>query len=163
MNDAIEMEATVLTPNEKANAFYNLLVLDERPDGEKFVRLVGGSPAWAFELVRQCHDGMWPDDTKYRMIREVAATLSDTDSEEWEEWGGELVDGLVDIYNTDRLKWLSSHLDRAWYVNEALSAYGAEDIFTVIGQGQYLEYREVFETLSAAFLRDDDSEEDSDE
>lgn len=147
-----------MKPQDKAQALFDALIWDERHDGEKFVRLTGDHELWMRNLVREIHDGMMPDDTKYLMIREVAGRLADIDPEHWDDWRWETIDGLVDIYNHARIGWLASHLDRAWYVNEALAEYGGKDIFQILGQGQFREYEEIYDYLVEAFTAEEEVE-----
>ena len=130
-----------------AQALYNALIIDKRADGSEFIRLADGSPEWMKTAVRDAHCGMLPDDTRYRMIRECAGALADL--EDWEDTH-ETADGLVDIYNKDRLTWLASHRDRADYCDEAQSEGLVSDdasMFDRIGAGQYMEYSEILGSL----------------
>jgi len=68
----------------------------------------------------------------------------------------DFADGQVDIYNGARLQWLSSNLNRVYYVEDAAKEYGTEnnagefDLFQLIGQGQYAEAREAFDAIRSA-------------
>jgi len=130
-----------------AQSLYDALVTATRADGSEFIRLADGSPEWMKTAVRDSHCGMLPDDTRYRMIRECAGALADL--EDWEDTH-EIADGLVDIYNNDRLVWLASHLTRADYCDDAQSEdYVSESasMFDRIGAGQYMEYSEILGSL----------------
>jgi len=130
-----------------AQALYNALIIDKRTDGTEFIRLDTDSPEWMQNAVRDAHAGMLPDDTRYSMIRECAGALADL--EDWENTH-ETADGLVDIYNNDRLIWLASSLSRADYCDEAQSEdYVSESasMFDRIGAGQYMEYSEILGSL----------------
>jgi len=51
----------------------------------------------------------------------------------------EIADGLVDVYNTDRSKWLALDVNLAGYIDEANQELGDEgSIFDSIGRGQYM-------------------------
>jgi len=124
-----------------------------RDNGDKFTCLTVESPSWMTDILRECHGDMFPDDTKYNMIQECADSLR-----EYKSLGTdnvfEIADGLVDIYNSDRTDWLSSHLSRAYYIDaaqeEGLLTEDA-DTFTRIGVGQFKEYEEILYTLIRAF------------
>ena len=47
----------------------------------------------------------------------------------------EIVDGLVDVYNADRVRWLGENLNRG--LVESDHASGQENIFELIGLAQY--------------------------
>ena len=125
-----------------------------RNDGTTFARLKDGSPDWMTDLVHAAHDDMMPDDTRYSMISECADSLTEYDPESWSENAFEICDGLVDVYNSARSKWLASHLGRAYYVDQAqeegLIGYDA-DTFTRLGCGQFMEYQEILSTLINEF------------
>ena len=124
----------------------------ERDNGDKFVCLTDGSPEWMKDIVRECHGGMLPDDTKYGMIQECADGLADYDSMDSDN-AFEIADGLVDVYNADRSRWLASNVCRAAYIDDAqddgLLAEDA-DTFTRLGVGQFMEYQEILYTLIQA-------------
>ena len=132
---------------------------DKRPDGETFVRLKDDSPDWMTDIIRTIHGDMMPDDTKYSMISEVADTLGEYERDSWDDCAHEICDGLVEIYNHGRIKWLESHLTRAYYCDEAqeqgLLAHDS-DMFTRLGVGQFMEYQEIVYFLMAE-LQDDEA------
>lgn len=103
---------------------------------ELFYKLKGYRPVWLREMVKKVHDdGQWfSDDFKYRTIVDVLDALS-------EGQGTEDLSLEPDIYNSDLLDWLGSHLERAGYVDEATKEYGHSDqgIMGDIGQGQWYE------------------------
>lgn len=152
-----------------AQALYDALNIKKFDNGIERVILNDGSPAWMLEAIHACHNGlvdMGPDDFKYRMIQEIAGDLADI--EDWSDRDnidtGSIADNQVDIYNWDRLKWVSSHLLRACYVDEARDeGYTDEkaDLMERLGQGQYMEYREIADTLVSAIEKQ--AEEESEE
>jgi len=124
-----------------------------RNNGDKFVCLSDGSPQWMTDIIRECHGSMLPDDTKYAMIQECADSLNDRETLDIEDIF-EIADGLVDVYNAERTRWLSSSLDRAYYIDDAQDeGLLAEDsdTFTRIGVGQFKEYEEILYALTRAF------------
>lgn len=142
-------------------------VTAERKNGETFYHLADGSPEWMTDAVHAGHDGMMPDDWRYRMIRGVAAEMAEmadpTDSDAMHEH----IDTLIPIYNHDRLQWLASRLDRAEYVNEAVNEYGLGDefdLFAALAYGMESEFREIWYAL-AKYLKEqaeEQNEEDED-
>jgi hypothetical protein len=156
-------------------ALYQAFTTDKRNNGESFVRLVDGAAEWMHTVVRECHGGMLPDDTRYQMIRDVLADLvdrcdhdDDTDADALRDDVGEIADSLVDVYNSSRLRWLASHIERPGYVDEAQREgliSDETDTMDRIGIGQYLEYREICEQLieccervTESLTSDDESE-----
>lgn len=137
-----------------AQEFTAALIADTRPDGTSFVRCTDDAPEWVREAVYAAHAGMMPDDTKYSMVRDVADAIAEAleYSEDLDDARHERVDGLVPTYNSDRVKWLASHLDRASYVDDARREYGTEgaDLFDQLGAGIYAEYDEIWGILADA-------------
>lgn len=146
--------------------FSNAFVKDKRTNGEEFVHLKEGRPEWMQDLVHVCHCEMWVDDTRYEMIREVADTLAELEPDTWEDEGAQAAEGCVSVYNSDRTKWLASHLDRAGYCDEAQEqGYAADDtgIFDRIAAGMAMEYREIADAMVRYILDKAEEEfEDSD-
>lgn len=127
-----------------------------RQNGSKYVRLHDGRPQWMQDAVREAHNGLMPDDQKYRMIQEVADAMAGIDPDDDPDPDGSLneqLDGLVDVYNTDLADWLASAPNhRGDYVNRALGEFDAKTYDKALAIGQYLEYEEIADLL-AAFLR----------
>lgn len=133
--------------------FYDALEGKTRDNGDEFVCFRDGSPAWMTAIVRDIHQDMLPDDTKYGMIAECACALLDHGKLD-DDIVFEIADGLVDIYNGERVKWLDSHLNRAYYVDEARDEGLLTDnsgIFEQLGVGQSMEYQEILYALVHAF------------
>lgn len=55
----------------------------------------------------------------------------------------EYIDNKVSIYNHDLLKWLSSNINNAWYVEEALNEYGYSKERGFIGLLQSGQYKRI--------------------
>lgn len=91
-------------------------------------------------LIYEAHKGSLPDDYKYQFVHEALELIAEY--EELDEIGVE-----ADIYNSDLLKWLSSNLNRADYVDEAVSEYGYENLYTALRYGQMLEKDEVLQSV----------------
>jgi hypothetical protein len=133
----------------------------QRDNGESFICLKDGSPEWMSDAIRAAHGDKLPNDWSYRIAREcvdaMAEILADdcsadiTDSDvAWER-----IDGLVPVYNAERLQWLASHLDRVDYCDSAAAEGLLSDESTMmdrIGVGMFEEYRDVWSILSAAIV-----------
>ena len=123
-----------------------------RDNGDNYVTLRDGSPEWMGEVVRGAHDDMLPDDFRYQVIREAVDAIADAEGSRddiRDELAGEFADD-VDIYNHDLTAWLGSHSSRPGYCDEALNEFGresAEGVMALIGMGQYMERREVFDSV----------------
>lgn len=133
-----------------AEELYRALVTDTRTNGETFIKLVDGHPDWMTDVMHEAHGDMLPDDWRYKMIDEVLGDLLEYDPDNWEDRSSEICDGLVDVYNSDRMKWLNSHHSRASYVDEARDEglIGRDaDLMDQLGSGQYREYEEILHSL----------------
>lgn len=113
-----------------------------RPDGESFWTLTDRYPTWVHDMAQEAHGEMFPDDYKYEYVVDVLDSLEDgthPDEPALEP----------DVYNTDRLKWLSSHLERAGFVDEAVENFGHSDqgVLGDIGFGQLYEKEQVWGTV----------------
>ena len=87
-------------------------------------------------LIYPLHDDELPNDWRYSIIYYL---LSDfvycEDRNEIEDRIHEIVDGLVDVYNADRIKWVQEDLNRGYVESEFTT--GKEGIFELIGLAQY--------------------------
>jgi hypothetical protein len=133
--------------HDLAKALSETFITLKRDNGEAFIKLTDDRPEWMFEAVRDAHCGMSPDDRRYEMIKECVDTLLEFD--DWEDTH-QMIDRLVDVYHTDRVKWLASHLDRGEYCTEAIADgmfTGESSIWDILGEGQYREYRQIYDSL----------------
>lgn len=95
-------------------------------------------------MIRSAHGDMLPDDWRYEFIVEALSDLADcNDPDE--------VYPEPDIWNHDLLKWVGSHLDRVWYVDEAVQEYGIDardfSLISTLQMGQTREKEEVLEVV----------------
>lgn len=128
-----------------------------RANGEEFVCTKDNVPMWCQEAIREAHRGVidfGPEDMRYSMIRDMASKLSDYEPSQWDDSSSEMVDGSVDIYNWDLLKWVSSHLSRYCYVEESCGEFGIPmdgnnkpDFIKMLTYGQVHEYNEIYASL----------------
>ena len=118
--------------------------------------LTDARPEWLFDAVYSAHGEMLPDDWKFAVCESAVDALAESDDADLDDLAHEFADGEIDVYNGARLQWLSSNLNRVYYVEDAAKEYGTEnnagefDLFQLIGQGQYAEARECFDTIRNA-------------
>ena len=88
------------------------------------------------DLIVPLHDEEWPNDWRYSTIYYL---LSDfvycEDRNQIEDRIHEMIDGLVDVYNADRIKWVQEDLRRGCIESDL--ATGGENVFELIGLAQY--------------------------
>lgn len=120
-----------------------------REDGEEYVRIRDGAPDWVTDLVYTAHGSDFlPDDWKYAAIRSAVGSIADGYDED--EGPHEWADSEVDIYTGARYAWIASNLNRQSYIDDAITELGMEptgDVAEMIGWGQYMEAREIFESV----------------
>lgn len=104
------------------------------------------------DLCYEAHEDMMPDDYKYNYIVDALELIADSDEDtDLEELSSSNIE--ADVYTFDLLKWLSSNLDRHYYVNgyvqDLLGTIEAKDfdLIQLISGGQWLEKREVFNII----------------
>ena len=87
-------------------------------------------------LIYPLHDDELPNDWRYSIIYYLLSDFVDCeDRNETEDRIHEIVDGLVDVYNADRIKWVQEDLNRGYVESEFTT--GKESIFELIGLAQY--------------------------
>ena len=146
-----------------ARQMADALIEDTRNDGSTFVHLRHKSPEWMTEAAHAAHGDMLPEDTRYRMIREVCEAFADFDDGEIEVY--DAVAPLVDCYTADLTRWLASHIIRISYVDEAMSDGGWPTdggLCQLLMIGQQKEHEEIgFALLSAFETRADETDDTS--
>lgn len=161
--------------------FADAFVSDKRNDGKRFYKLKdgvndAGSPDWlsgdaGSKVMREIHEALddrLPNDWVYEAVSSLADAFVDhnvEDEDEAREACHEIADGLVDVYNSDRLKWLSDHMNNAALVDEACNEFGAEgkDTFDRIGLGQFYAYERLANAVIDAVQAEADSRPDTDD
>ena len=64
-------------------------------------------------LIQPLHDEEWPNDWRYSTIYFLLLDFVECeDRDEVEDRRFQIVDGLVDVYNADRVRWLGENLNR---------------------------------------------------
>ena len=147
-----------------------------RDNGDKFVCLNDTATEFDKEFIRECHDTKFlSDDFRYKTIESIIDSLldtlefniigDDTDvfTDEANEMSHEICDGLVDVYNHDLLTWLSSNLQRPYYIDEANDEGLLSDESTEMERimvGQFQEISEIFSNVVNAINQQDFEETD---
>lgn len=100
------------------------------------------------DSVHKAHGDRLPNDWIYDKYESILSTLSGydiNDIDDVEDNRHEIVDGLVDIYNSDLTSWLGSSYDNSYYVDEAKKEFGTSDeIYKDIAMGQYMAIDEIY-------------------
>lgn len=137
---------------------YNYFETKQRDNGETFVCLKDNRPQWLQDAVREAHDDEFPNDWRYAMCRQIAGAIDDGLTE---DYTSEFADGAVDIYNSDRVRWLADDHTRTAYVdearNEGLMNFEA-DILEQIGVGQYVCIERMASVMFTAWLENQDGD-----
>ncbi len=151
------------TPRQRlARVALDAMETRKRESGEESVTFSDVAPDWTHDLARDAHIdsisdvtaapvfGMLPDDWRYVFIRDSLSIIVENDDED--DWT-EAVDSSVSVYNADLLSWLSSHIGRPGYVDDAVEECGHAEIGIMgdIMRGQFAEREEVLH-LVAEFL-----------
>lgn len=142
---------------------------ESRKRGEETIIVTkDDAPDWVTDLCHDAHGDMMPDDWRYDAIHSAVSLIAESgadDESDLEDRDHEFADGQVDIYTSDRLRWLASNLDRTAYVDEARSEFGGEDsdVTEQIGMGQYMEASEIWGSVVRSLVSEQESREDDDE
>lgn len=114
-----------------------------RNNGTDYIRL-RTEDAQIKNLIYEAHDDMLPDDYKYQFIHEALEAIAEHDDIED-------INLEPDIYNCDLLKWVSSHLSRASYCNDAienmLGFQDEMDFMAIVSMAQSLEKDKVLQSV----------------
>ena len=87
-------------------------------------------------LIYPLHDDELPNDWRYSIIHWLLSDFVDCeDRNQIEDRMHEIVDGFVDVYNADRIRWVGENLNRGLVESDLAS--GQENIFELIGLAQY--------------------------
>ena len=91
------------------------------------------------DFVKELHDDEMPNDWRYRIITDLLQNfVNEYDQDDLENYLNEITDSLVDIYNSDRTKWLADDINRGCIDLKNLNIDQPNmTIFDLIGQAQY--------------------------
>lgn len=125
-----------------------------RSNGDHYVTSADNAPEWVLVLIYGAHGDFLPEDWRYEKIRDALEAIADHDGEPMDA-EFDFRDGAVDAYSFDRLRWLSSDLNRPGYCDEAAEDVGLDDadLMTRIGWGQDMEAGEIFALVVQALER----------
>jgi hypothetical protein len=131
-----------------------------RDDGTTFIAMRDDVPEWVSDAVFEAHDGELPNDWRFDICDSIFDALSDDiDADEHE-----IADELVDVYNSDRLAWLSSNQSRVAYCDDAREEFGSgdDDLLAQIGMGQYHCISQMVAVIREAITDNADEEDEED-
>lgn len=121
INELLEKFTTIRTGNDNR--------------GEIYILKSEASNSELHEFIRDIHDGMLPDDFKYRIVHEALEAMRDQDELDYPSVE-------ADIYTLDLIQW-SQNLSRHDYINTVLEEailYGRDLNFSdLLRQSQQLE------------------------
>lgn len=157
--------------------FAEAFVSDKRNDDKTFYKLSDNAPAWlqkdaGSSIMREIHsvlDDRLPSDWVYEAVSSITDGFVDhgcEDEDSAREATHEIADGLVDVYNSDRLRWLADHLLNVDIVDEACKELGCADdagIIDRIGVGQYYAYERLAQAVIDAVRDEANNREDDEE
>ena len=93
------------------------------------------------DFIYELHDEEMPNNWRYEIIHDLLNAFVNEYEGDLEDHLSEIADGLVDIYNFDRAKWLSEDINRGCEPIETYEAIDASSettsIFGLIGIAQY--------------------------
>lgn len=110
-----------------------------RINSREAVELSEDAPQWVFDLVREAHDGMLPDDWRFALILRVLEAMSEGNDPE------------PDTYFSRLLDWLGSHLNRVGYCDSALEEVSPSYTFSLIQWGQSYEMEDIRQIIEEYF------------
>ena len=145
------------TVNELAKEALGWFIVDTRDDGEKFTKTKEGRPEWLKTLIFTAHDGMLPDDYRYKFIEKALELIADQDADL------DYPEIEADIYTSDLTKWLNSRNDRVCYLTEALEQYEIDDGFWALQEAQLREREEVYHSVLSSLRELYGAQEEEDE
>lgn len=141
-----KLKSKLITVQDLASKYLKYFETKKRKDDDEYIVLKDGTPQELKDLAYAAHQGMTPDDYKYEFVQAALRIIADKEDEDLNE-PHEQIDGDVDVYNSQLLKWVSSNLGRSEYVDEAVKTFGGypeEGLFKALMYGQYAEREEVY-------------------
>lgn len=140
--------------SDAASLFASSLVLSTRDDGSTFYAVKPYAPSWVKSTAYELHDGEWPNDSRYALIRAAADALADQcfdDADEASEAVCEMADDITPAMTADLLNWYGAHLSRLHACDEAVEESGADKlgIFDLLSLGYRKAAENVLQVLIA--------------
>lgn len=108
------------------------------------VRLKYGAPDWMNKLLKKANPKTGRDNCRYILAYRAIKALAESESID------EAADSLEpDTEQEELLSWIASDVNRAEYVNTAMSQNGHKpfDLFESLAMGQLIELHEVFNSV----------------
>lgn len=101
------------------------------------------------ELIRKAHGLTLPDNWCYQFIRDALEAIADALDEDLEDSN---YNADASMYDSELLAWLASSSYRKDYVEQYVKEFGLPDasqfsLTTLIGSGQWLEMKEVYDSV----------------
>jgi hypothetical protein len=88
------------------------------------------------------HNGMLPDDCRYRMIHDILCNM-DEDDEDLN------IGDLIPVYTNELISWLDSSISRLSYCDQYLEEYGEiSDTISLLSGGYMMELQEVYALIN---------------
>jgi hypothetical protein len=133
-----------ITIQERAALMYRAFESKTRDSGAHFVCLRDDSPDWMTDVVRAAHNGMLPDDWTYATVMSACEFIADGgDLDDAHGW----VDGQVDVYTCNLLRWAQSHAIED--IDEAMAETHYTSLSDALMGAQY----RVIDALLASVIR----------
>jgi hypothetical protein len=132
-----------MTIQELATQYASWFETAKRGDDTDFLRLKTEDENIR-DLIHSAHGNMMPDDFKYQFIHEALEAISECDED---------IENILlepDCYSKDLLKWVSSNLTRASYVDEVVDQYGYENFYNCLMLAQSEEKQQVLYSVRAS-------------
>lgn len=148
--------------HDRIERYSSFFTIRHRDNGQPFVTLTDNAPESLLDICREAHGDMFPDDTRWNMIRLAFDALTDyTDPLDTDNLH-EIADSLVSVYTAELTAWLASHRNRLDYVDTAREEFGpSKDLAGDLMRGQYMEYLEILDAI-VAVLTDEQAASDAD-
>ena len=126
---------TTTNQKEQLRKFYDAFNIE--PSGH--IQLKEDQKETYQSFVRALHDDELPNNWRYRIITDLLQNfVNEYDQDDLENYLNEITDSLVDIYNSDRAKWLADDINRGCIDLKNLNMDEPNmTIFDLIGQAQY--------------------------
>ena len=122
---------TSTNQKEQLRKFYDAFIIE--PSGH--IELKEDQKETYQSFVRALHDDELPNNWRYTIITDLLQNFVNEYEGDLEDYLPEIADGLVDIYNFDRAKWLAEDINRGCELIETTSE--TTSIFELIGIAQY--------------------------
>jgi len=136
-----------MTIQELAEKYADMFITAKRDNGETYLSLNEENEDLT-QLIRDAHGDMMPDDYKYEYIHNSLEAIAEC----------ELHDNIHEIsmesdcYNSDLLKWLSSSLSRADYIDEVVNNFGYESFYNTLMLAQQREREDVLRSVIESLI-----------